>query len=132
MTLRHHVDVKTSSSLPYMANRANVYWNGPQMAQSVAQSFPIFAQCAVVHPVNLDLLPSLHSYTTDAAMDAFHKICCIFILVSVYVCFNAQCMVLLADIEDQRRRTRYGNSRPVRRGGSLGANEPPFEKSKKN
>ena len=24
-TLRHHVDVKTSSTLPYMANRAKVY-----------------------------------------------------------------------------------------------------------
>ena len=26
MTLRHHVDVKTSSALPYMADRANVYY----------------------------------------------------------------------------------------------------------
>ena len=25
MTLRHHVDVKTSSALPYMANSAKVY-----------------------------------------------------------------------------------------------------------
>ena len=27
MTLRHHVDVKTSSALPYMADRANVYYS---------------------------------------------------------------------------------------------------------
>ena len=26
MTLRHHVDVKTSSALPYMADHAKVYW----------------------------------------------------------------------------------------------------------